>query len=159
MKSSARSSVQWTVVEQFGEGFLLPLSPLGGAGGGLFSSFSISTAKVVQKNEAGKKIPEQVQFTRGDYSVYSNWWFERCRIIESQVILGVLRKEDNVIRCELFGIDEIRAVIPFAEHLKEPYKTVSSEFFSNRGTKPFIKHIFGGHKLKVILRLMMSRAL
>ena len=121
--------------------------------------FFKSGAKVQQKNEGSKKIPEQVRFTRGDCSTFSNRRGNGYRFIKSQVILRVLRKEEYISGCELFGTNKIRSVIHFAKAFEEPSELVIIEFFSDGGTEPLIKYCFGCHKPRSVLNCKTSLAL
>ena len=86
--------------------------------------FLKSGAKVVQKNEASKKIPEQVRFTRGDCSTFSNRRVDGYRIVKSQVVLRVMRKEDDIFFFELLGTNEVRSLIHFTKAFEEPSELV-----------------------------------
>ena len=86
--------------------------------------FLKSGAKVQQKNEASKKIPEQVRFTRGDCSTFSNRRVDGYRIVKSQVVLRILRKEDDIFFFELLGTNEVRSLIHFTKAFEEPSELV-----------------------------------
>ena len=86
--------------------------------------FFKSGAKVQQKNEATKKIPEQVRFTRGDCSTFSNRRVDGYRIVKSQVVLRILRKEDDIFFFELLGTNEVRSLIHFTKVFEEPCELV-----------------------------------